>query len=318
MLCEERLPNTELLILDEIHKMQGWQTFLKGIYDTKPDGLRILVTGSARMDILSHSGESLAGRCFRHRLLPVSLVEIKDSAYCGQLERLINRSGFPEPFTEGNDIDALRWRNQYIEGIIRYDILDFQRIFDFRAIQLMVELLRQRVGSPLSLASIARDVGTSPTTISKYLQLLEGLFLVFRVTPYSRDIARSLLKEPKVYFYDTGLVDGSLGARFENHIAVSLLKDVWGRNDYLGENSRLHYLRTKEGQETDFALIRDDRIEQIVKCKTTNDKLDKNLVYFSSKYSLKATQVVMNLRNDHVVNGIEIRSAERFLSELFL
>lgn len=65
-------------------------------------------------------------------------------------------------------------------------------------------------------------------------------------------------------------------------------------------------------------LIRDDRIEQIIEYKSTNDQLDKNLVYFSSKYSLKATQVVMNLRNDNVVNGIEIRSADRILSELFL
>ena len=212
----------------------------------------------------------------------------------------------------------MRWRNQYLDGLLRYDILDFQRIVDFRALQLTVELLRQRVGSPVSCSSIARDINTSPTTIAKYIQLLEGLFLVFRVSPFSRDIARSLLKEPKVYFYDTAMVKGDSGARLENLVAVSLLKDVTGRTDYLGEEWRLHYLRTKEGQETDFALIKDERIHHIIECKSSESKPDRNLVYFASKYSLKATQLVSNLRNDHTFNNIEMRNTGRFLEELFL
>jgi predicted AAA+ superfamily ATPase len=318
MLEQGWLSETDFLILDEIHKMPDWQTWLKGIFDTKPEGLCILVTGSARMDILSHSGESLAGRCYRHRLLPISTVELKDTEYTNQFEHLMQRGGFPEPFIADSDIDAARWRSQYLDGLIRYDILDFQRIVDFKAIQLTVELLRQRVGSPLSVSSVARDVGTSPTTIAKYIHLLEGLFLVFRVTPFSRDIARSLLKEPKVYFYDSAMVDGDSGARLENLVAVSLLKDLWGRNDYLGEQWCLHYLRTKEGRETDFALVKDERIHQLVECKSTDSKPDKNLLYFSSKYSLKATQLVRNLRNDHSVGEIEMRNTERFLKGLFL
>ena len=309
--------DTELLILDEIHKMSDWQTWLKGIFDTRKDGLRILVTGSARMDMLSHSRESLAGRYFRNRLLPISVAELKGTSYSSPLERLMSRGGFPEPLTSESETDAIRWRSQYVDSLTRYDILDYQRIFDFRALQLTVELLCQRVGSPVSFVSIAHDVGTSPTTIAKYVQLLEGLFLIFRVTPFSRNIARSLLKEPKVYFYDAAMVKDE-GARLENLIAISLLKDLWGRNDYLGEQWRLHYLRTKEGKETDFALIRDERIQHIIECKSSDSKPDKNLCYFSSKYSLKATQLVRDLRNDNSVKGIEIRNSERFLKELFL
>jgi predicted AAA+ superfamily ATPase len=311
-------PDTELLILDEIHKMPDWQTWLKGIFDTKSHNLRIIVTGSARMDVLSHSGESLAGRYFRHRLLPLSLVELKTTHFENDIERLLNRGGFPEPFLSDSDIDAARWRSQYIDGLIRYDILDFQRIIDFRALQLTVELLRQRVGSPLSVASLARDIGTSPTTISKYITLLEGLFLAFRVTPYSKDIARSLLKEPKIYFYDTAFVQGDSGAKLENLVAVSLLKDIWGRNDYLGEQWRLHYLRTKDGKETDFALIKNERIVQIIECKNSDHKPDQNLLYFSSKYSLNAIQLVRNLRNESMMNGIELRNTEKFLAQLLI
>jgi uncharacterized protein len=310
--------DTELLILDEIHKMPDWQTWLKGIYDTRREGLRILVTGSARMDILSHSGESLAGRYFRHRLLPFCPAEVKGTEFLQQFERLLRRGGFPEPFIIDSDTDAARWRSQYIDGLTRYDILDYQRIFDFRALQLTVELLRQRVGSPVSFSSIARDVGTSPTTIVKYVQLLEGLFLVFRVTPFSRDIARSLLKEPKIYFYDTAMVNDEKGARLENLVAISLLKDIWGKNDYRGERWRLHYLRTKEGREVDFALIRDEHIRHIIECKSSDNKPVRNVRYFSSKYSLKATQLVLNLRNDHIAGGIEMRNTKGFLEKLFL
>lgn len=146
----------------------------------------------------------------------------------------------------------------------------------------------------------------------------EGLFLVFRVTPFARDIARSLLKEPKIYFYDTALVEGDRGAKLENLVAVSLLKDLWGRNDYLGEKWRLHYLRTKEGKETDFALVKNERIERILECKLSDNRPDKNLVYFSKKYSLSAIQLVLNARNDHLDSDIEVRKADTWLSGLFL
>ncbi len=296
ILNEGWLPSTQLLIFDEMHKMPDWQTFLKGVYDTRPEGMRILVTGSARMGILCHSGESLAGRYFRHRLLPFSLAELEATQLSGRLNLLMRCGGFPEPLLAADETDAARWREQYLDGMLRYDILDYQRIADFRALQLTVELLRERVGSPVSFASIARDVGVSPATVVKYVGLLEGLFLIFRITPYARDIARSLRKEPKIYFFDTGLVRGDDGVRFENLVAVSLLKDLWGRSDYRGESWRLHYIRTKEGREVDFALVKDRRIEAIIECKLTDRRPDRNLVYFSRKHSLTATQVVGSLR----------------------
>ena len=114
------------------------------------------------------------------------------------------------------------------------------------------------------------------------------------------------------------MVNGDSGAQLENLTAVSLLKDIWGRNDYLGEQWRLHYLRTKEGRETDFALVKNERICQIIECKNSDNKPDKNLHYFSKKYSLKATQLVKNIRNDHTAGGIEIKNAKMFLESLLL
>jgi len=316
LLREGWLADTDLLIFDEIHKMPDWQQYLKGLYDTRPKGLRILVTGSARLDLLTHTGESLAGRVFRHRLLPFCPAELRGTALDGALELLLARGGFPEPLLAESDSLAARWRDQYVDAMIRYDILDFQRIIDFKALQLTLELLRARVGSPISFASIARDIGASPTTVTRYVQLLEALHLVFRVTPWSRNVARSLLKEPKIYFYDTGLVSAQGGARFENLVAVSLLKQAWGRTDYRGEATHLHYLRDKDGREVDFALVRDGTLERLVECKTTESHVDANLLHFANRLGCPATQVVLHLRQPQQAGPVEIRRAQDWLGAL--
>jgi len=135
-------------------------------------------------------------------------------------KKLLSRGGFPEPYLAEDNVAADRWRMQYIDGLVRNDILDFEKIHDFRAIQVVFELLRSRVGSPLSYQSISEDVGISPNTVKTYVQIFESLFIIFRITPHSRNIARSILKEPKVYFYDTGLVDGDEGVRFARELTL--------------------------------------------------------------------------------------------------
>jgi predicted AAA+ superfamily ATPase len=313
---EAWLPDTQLLILDELHKMPGWKRFIKGVYDTRDEGLRILVTGSARLDTFRRGGDSLAGRYFSHRLLPFSLAELKGTEFAGAIDRLMERGGFPEPFLAEGVVDGDRWRLQYVDGLIREDILDFERIHDLRTMQLVLEMLRQSVGSPVSYASIARDVGAAPNTVKKYIQILESLFIVFRVTPQSRNIARSLLKEPKIYFYDTGMVKDDSGARFENLVAVSLLKHVLGMTDTLGKRHELKYLRTKEGREVDFCLVREGVPVSMVEAKLADPHLSGSLAGFHAKYSIPAVQVVRRLKRERVEAGVEIRSAPAFLEGL--
>lgn len=315
---EQWLKDTELLILDELHKMDSWKNYLKGIYDTKEKHLKILVTGSARLDVFRQTGDSLAGRFYTHRLMPFSLAELATNKLAN-INRLIKRGGFPEPFLANNEIIANRWRKQYVDGLIRNDILDFKQIHDFRAIQTVFELLRRRVGSPVSFNSIARDVEISPITVKKYIETLEALFIVFRVIPYSKNIARSILKEPKIYFYDNGLVEGGAGQKFENFVAISLLKHILAKNDYLGQSNNLKYLRIKNKKEVDFALTNSkNKIETIFEVKTSEDQLSKNLEYFSDKYNLNAIQLVKNLKREKEIRKIKILSAENYLSKLFM
>ena len=135
------------------------------------------------------------------------------------IDHFLERGRFPEPFFSDTLVDAKRWRLQYVDPLTRQDVLDFDNIHNIKAIQLVFELLRERVGSSLSYTAIAEDAHISPTTVKKYIQILEALYIVFRVAPFSKNIARSLLKEPKIYFFDTGLVNGDNGARFENFVA---------------------------------------------------------------------------------------------------
>ncbi len=311
------LPDTDLLILEEIHKMPDWQRYLKGVFDTRPAGLRILVTGSARLDLLAHGGESLAGRYYRHRLLPFTPAELRGTSMEGDLGRLMERGGFPEPLLADDQTLAARWRQQIVDALIRYDILDFQRIIDFKALQLTLELLRTRVGSPVSFASIARDIGASPTTVTRYVHLLEALHIVFRVTPWSKNIARALLKEPKIYFFDTGLVSAGEGPRFENMVAVALLAHVWGRVDRRGEKAGLRYVRTKDGREVDFALVCDGTLERLVECKVAGDHPDPSLIRFAIQTGVPATQVMWRLRHEQkAAGGVELRRARDWLQDL--
>lgn len=308
-------PQAELLVLDELHKMPGWKNFLKGLYDTKSAHLKILVTGSARLETFRGSGDSLAGRFFRHRLNPLSLLEIAQKNDEG-LQRLLERGGFPEPYLAEDDVEADRWRLQYVDGLIREDIFNLEKIQDFRAMQLTLKLLQRRVGSPVSYTSIARDVNCAPNTIKKYIDVLEALFIIFRIAPFHKNIARSLLKEPKVYFYDTGMVMGDEGVRFENMLAVSLLKHLNAVEDYEGRRANLHYMRTKEGKEVDFALVVEGEPVQLIEVKLAETTVSPSLKYFHQKYGLPAKQVVRYLRHEQKAGEIELLRASNFLLSL--
>lgn len=318
ILKEAWLPTTELIILDEIHKMPKWKNYLKGVYDTKLPHQKILVTGSARLEIFNRVGDSLAGRFFLHRLLPLSPAECEHVKQSYTIDHFLERGGFPEPFLAKNAVEAKRWRLQYVDSLLRTDVLDFENIHNLNAIRLVFELLRSRVGSPISYSSIAEDVAISPNTVKKYIQIFEALYIVFRVTPFSKNIARSLLKEPKIYFFDVGLVKGDNGSKFENFVATCLLKHVLAKVDYQAENYSLNYLHTKDRQEVDFAIIKDERIERMVEVKYADPSVNSSLRYFYEKYEIPAVQVVKELKREHVDNGIEVVKGSNFLKSLYL
>lgn len=310
--------DTDLLILDEIHKMTGWKSFLKGVYDTRPAACSLLVTGSARMDTFRQSGESLAGRYFRYRLWPLSVAELQGVCVPQEAFRLLQRfGGFPEPFLAGSEAEANRWRAQYYTDLIREDILEFGRLQELRAMRLLVELLRQRVGSPLSYASLAGDLKIAPNTVRRYVEILEALHIVFLVHPHHANLARAIQKEPKLYFYDSGYVHGDEGIRVENTTAVCLKKHADYCADALGEPLQLSYIRTKTKQEVDFALVRDGQPEILIEVKTSDASLHKDLILLGAKLpGTKLVQLVRDLRVEEDRDGVALRRLPEWLAGL--
>ena len=318
--------NTDLLVFDEIHKMKKWKSYIKGVYDSKSSNQSILVTGSARLDTFRQSGDSLAGRYLHLRLNPFSVKELSllvPESY-EALELLNKFGGFPEPLLntinldkEKAEIESVRWKNQYYSDIIREDILEFSRIGEIKTMKTLLQLLRTKVGSPLSFNSIANDLQASPNTIKKYVQILESLYVIFLVTPFHKNIARSILKEPKVYFYDTSFVEGGEGLKLENSCAVYLLKHVQFLFDAKGENIKLHYIRTKDNKEVDFAVSRNGELTQLIEIKLSDSKTSPSLKYFAERFSsVEAIQLVHNLKQNESRNGINIFRASNWLGDL--
>ena len=310
--------NADMLVLDEIHKMIGWKMFIKGVYDTRPEQQAILITGSARLDTFRQTGESLAGRYVHFRLHPISVRELQTSLKPDEALAALNRlGGFPEPFLSGSEAEAARWRNRYYTDLIREDILEFGRLQEIRAMRLLLELLRSRVGSPLSYTSLAGDLQIAPNTVRRYLDILEDLCIIFRVRTFHVNVARAILREPKIYFYDTGFVQGDEGVRLENTCAVCLLKHVQYRQDMAGEDMALHYLRTRDGKEIDFVLTKDGKATHLIEVKLSDDSPSPALRLFAKKVpEAGACQLVQNLRREQQKDGISILAAGKWLADL--
>jgi len=320
ILAQSWRASAPLLVLDEIHKMPDWKSWLKGVADGRALDQQLLVTGSARMDTFRQGGESLAGRYFRLRLHPLSVREWSEQVQVSPqtaLTHLLARGGFPEPALAASLEDAQRWRNDYFVGMVREDVLEFSRLQEVNTMRLFAEMLRSRVGSPLSLASLSRDLNVSSVTLGKYLDILQALFIVFVVRPWHRNIARATLQAPKVYFYDTGLVLGDDGIRFENLVACHLLKNVQWQQDTLGAAVDLHYIRTKDEAEVDFCLSEGDTLTHLVECKLSDTKPHRALARFADQWpQAQAIQLVRECKVEADIGRLQIRDAAPWLAAL--
>ena len=307
-----------VIIFDELHKMTGWKAWLKGIYDVEGLPPALLVTGSARLTAFRKTGDSLAGRHFQFRLHPLDLKEALAFTDLGRdeiFDRLMTVGGFPEPFLNGTQRYYNRWKRSHVDLILKEELLTLSAVRDIQSIETLIELLRSRVGSPVSANSLARDLQKSPNTIQHWLKLLEDLYVIFKVAPYHKNIARALLKEPKYYFYDNGMVQGDEGTRLENLVACALFKEIHRAQDVDGENVDLYFIKNKDGQEIDFLVTREKQPYQLVEVKWKDASLSQNFKRFLAKQSLKRVQVVGTIEEAKSFPGGErIEPAKDFLA----
>ena len=312
----------QAIIFDEIHKMPKWKQWLKGIYDLEGTRPNILVTGSASLETYKKVGDSLAGRYFTYHLHPFDLRELVQLNpkidRMDAINRLMNYGGFPEPYLEGNKKFYNLWKKTHLDIILRQDLIFQEDIRNIKQLELLIDLLKMRVGSPISYSNLALDLQVSDKTVKCWLQLLEDMYVIFKLVPYSKNIARANLKQPKYYFYDTGqvhAVEGNQGVKFENLVACSLLKEVQFRQDCLGEDWSLAYLSKRGGIELDFAIIKDGKIAYVIEVKTSENTPAKNFNFFGHDLAgIPKIQLVKELGQEKSYpNGIEIRRAVDWL-----
>lgn len=319
---EEWSRDVDVVIFDEIHKMKNWKSRIKGIYDTEGVPPALLVTGSARLETYKKSGDSLAGRFFSYRLHPFTVKEV--CAYmemdAGEaLNRIMLLGGFPEPFLKNSERFAKRWRKSHLTTIVREDLLDLEKVREIKSIELLIDLLRTRVGSSVSYSSLANELQVSAPTVKHWLAILESLYLIFAVKPYHKNIARSILKEAKYYFYDTGAVVGDSGAKLENLAACAFIRELHLLEDMSGSRIALHYLRDKEKREVDFLLLADERPLYLVEVKVGDDAFSSNLFRYHAYFPrAKAVQMVRNLRKPKMKNEVRMIAAAEFLKDFSL
>ncbi len=315
-ILRRELPSSSLWVFDEIHKYRSWRNYLKGLYDVRPRSRRILVTGSARLDLYRFGGDSLQGRYHLLRLHPLSAAELGLTT-ARHLRDLLALGGFPEPFFEGSEVSARRWSREYRQRLIRDDVASLERIQDLGNLELLMLRLPDLVGSPLSINALREDLQVSHKAVSGWIAALERLYAVFRLPPFGAPRLRAVRKEQKHYHFDWTLVP-SPAARFENLVASHLLKWVHFRQDTAGEELELRYFRDTDGREVDFVVTKAGRPSLLVEAKLGDAEPDRNLRYLKARHpAAEAWQVSATGRRDfQTPEGIRVAPSLVLLSRL--
>jgi hypothetical protein len=324
-----------LVVLDEVHKWRQWKRWLKGEYDAHGARLRFLVTGSARLDTYRRGGDSLQGRYHHYRLHPFSVAELStpdaghklvpgraldirpapDSA-AGHLRALFEYGGFPEPLLAQSARTLRRWQRGRLERFFREDVRDLDTVRDLSLVEQFADALPGRVGSPLSLNALREDLEVSHRAVTHWIDVLERLYHVALVRPFASRRVASLKRMPKAYLWDWSLVPDR-AARFENLVALHLLKFCHALQDREGYGVDLWYLRDRAGHEVDFLVTLDRRPWFAVEAKLSKGPVDPSLRYFRDRLRIPWTyQVALDGDRDTLDDGVRCAPASRFLAAL--
>jgi predicted AAA+ superfamily ATPase len=298
-ILERELPVSKLWVFDELHKYRQWRNYLKGLFDKRSPGRRILVTGSARLDFYRFGGDSLQGRYHLLRLHPLSVGEL-GLTKAGQFQDLLTLGGFPEPYFGGSDVEARRWSRDYRTRLIRDEIVSLEHVQDLGQLELLMLRLPALVGSPLSINALREDLQVSHKTVANWLQILERLYGIFRLLPFGAPRIRAVKKEQKHYHWDWTLVQEP-AVRFENLVASHLLKWVHHEQDTKGREIELRYFRDTDRREVDFVVVEDRTPLLFVECKWSDVEVDRGIRYLKARFpACDAWQVSATGTKDYV------------------
>ena len=315
-ILRREMPTGGLWIFDEIHKYKSWRAFLKGAYDGRPRGQRILVTGSARLDFYRYGGDSLQGRYHLLRLHPFSAAELEIDRPAALLD-LLTLGGFPEPFFRGSKVEARRWSREYRDRLVREEITSLERVQDLGNLELLMIRLPELVGSLLSLNALREDLQVSHRAVTSWMAVLERLYAVFRLSPFGASRIRAVKKAQKHYHFDWSLVPTE-APRFENLVASHLLKWVHFEQDTQGRDLELRYFRDVDGREVDFIVTEGRKPILAVEAKWSDAPVESALRYFKERFpEVAAWQISATGTKDYrSAEGIRVAPALTLLRTL--
>ncbi len=317
-LLKGELPsNQKCIVLDDIHKFGRWRNLVKGLYDANRSRVSFLITGSARLDYYSKSGDSLQGRYHYYRLHPFSPSELDAQPKPDVVAGLLRFGGFPEPFLKGDERFWRRWQQERLQRVIYDDIRELERVREISLLELLAEELTHRVGSPLSVRNLAEVMQVSFETADRWIQIFEHLYYCFRIPPYCSRRVCAVKKEQKLYLGDWSLV-AEPGPRFENLVASLLLKYGHWLEDTEGFRMELRFLRDTDRREVDFVVLQDGQPRFAVECKSGETNVSSNLYYFMGRTPIDRFYQVHNGQADYLRDGVRVLPLTTFCRELQL
>ncbi|MBN1961846.1 MAG: ATP-binding protein [Deltaproteobacteria bacterium] len=325
----------QVVILDEIHKFSRWKTLLKGFYDTYSENVRILITGSSRLDSFRRGGDSLMGRYFHYRMHPFSIAEIvwqslpnakkilhsPKKIATDDFTALWEHRGFPEPFIKRDYRFTRRWWSLRRQQLVREDIRDLTQVRELSQIEVLTNILIERSGEQLIYGNLAAEIQVSADTLRRWINTLCSLHFGFLIRPWFKNITRSLRKEPKWFLRDWSNISDA-GKRGETFVACHLFKAVEGWTDFGFGDFQLSYLRDKNKREVDFLITRDNKPWILVEVKTSETSLSPSLEFFRKQTQAPYTfQVIINANFVNAdcfaqINKPMVVPAKTFLSQL--
>lgn len=296
----------DVLAFDEIHRYARWKTFLKGFFDVYGDGLRIIVTGSSRLDVYKRGGDSLMGRYFLYRMHPLSVAELSsvsprstpitppsplDDA---EWTALWNYGGFPEPFTRRDIRFSRRWQTLRNAQLLREDVRELTRIGEIDQLIALSTLLDARSGQQIVFTTLAKEVRVSENTVRTWTGVLSALHRGFLVKPWHRSVTAAIRKAPKWFLRDWSSIDDE-GQRAETLVGCHLLKAVEGWSDMGLGRFELFYVRDKQKREIDFLVTKDQKPWFLAEVKKSDTALSPALDHMQRQLGAEhAFQVVID------------------------
>ena len=250
-----------LVVLDEVHRVPGLFAELRGLVDRgRRRGLRhgrFLLLGSASLDLLRGAGDSLAGRIEQVPMGPLVITEIESA----DAERLWLRGGFPDSFLAADDADSFAWRQEFVRTYLERDVPQLGPRIPAATLERLWTMLAHSQGQLLNASQLARGLSLSSPTVTGYIDLLVDLLLVRRLPPLHANVGKRLVKSPKLYVRDSGLVHALLGLAtgvelaghpivgpsWEGHVVENLIGACPSR-------TRASFYRTASGAEMDLVL----------------------------------------------------------------